>query len=207
MWSPFSCTCARRALSRRFAAPLPKCSLAGLDFQLRQISAMVTRQSGLQAFGEGLGVGPLRGSLITSQSLLDHPHHGFRIVHNLTVPESNDPISLRGQVCRAVIIMLRLLHVLASIQLNHQAAARRAEIRYIGTDGMLTAEVYALLAQRTQRSPELLFGWCQVLTKFPGAMENSWSRSPGRHNVPNPEEIIAGEGPYPRPLPRCLFAE
>ena len=62
-----------------------------------------------------------------------------RIVHDIAVPKADHFVSLRFQIFRSFFIILFLVQMLASIQLDYEFSFRRAEIRNVVSNCMSPA--------------------------------------------------------------------
>jgi hypothetical protein len=128
-----------------------------------------------------------------------HPngsHNPFHIGHHLVVPKPDDPITLGSRIGGSLVIALFLIQVLASVELDHQMLARRAEVSHIRADRVLPTKVNTLLTQRAQIHPQPSLRSRHFLAEFPGAVKDSWAGSSRWHKQSTPgfQELLPTRG-------------
>ncbi len=111
-----------------------------------------------------------RGACLASsvfEGLKDGSNDCIDIVHHIVVPKTNDLVALGLEKACAVVIVIHLVKMLASIQLNYEPGCWGAKIRDIGADRMLAAKRDPELIISQDR-PEFAFGRCVLFAKFHG---------------------------------------
>ena len=95
---------------------------------------------------------------------LYYPHnHPLQIIYHLIVPETQNPIPFGFQKHRTCCIILFLLHVLTTIQLNNELMGWRTEIGNVRTNGMLTPKFDAIDLFAANGLPKRVLGFGLIL--------------------------------------------
>ncbi len=109
-----------------------------------------------------------RRSFYSFQPLRNSFQNGVNFVHYLVIPKPQHSVSSGLHPTRAVIVIFRLLCMVASVNLDHEALLEAEEIHDIGSNGVLSAKSVSSELLQTQMMPEnfLCLGW--ISPKFPG---------------------------------------
>ncbi len=82
------------------------------------------------------------GVVLVFHRSLNDPNHSIDVFHHIVIPESNHLIAQRLKVLCSFRVVLGLIYVLASIQLDDELLFDTAEIGDKVTNGMLTSKIH-----------------------------------------------------------------
>jgi len=119
-------------------------------------------------------------------NLLKHAGH---VLKNIGIPKSKDGYVSCDEpsVALTIVLKVRSKIVLSAIELDRQAQSRAIEIEYVGSRGMLTAELVAIDLSIAQPIPQPTFHEGGVLSKSSCPFRFSERSIESRHN-----DVLAG---------------
>jgi hypothetical protein len=85
-----------------------------------------------------------------------HPY-AFKIFDNFVVPETQHAVALTFKVMGSCCVRCLLHHMLATIQFNHQALFRTAEVDNVTSHRVLATELHAMQLPAPQVRPQQAF--------------------------------------------------
>lgn len=132
----------------------------------------------------------LRIGLIFLQSVPNHSQHRIEVVHHVIVPKPQDYVSFRFQKFSPLFVILFLIQMLTSVQLDNKPPPRGAKIHNVIADGVLVSKMHTAHAMRPQMLPKFFLGFGHVTVKFFGAPEDFGGGA------------ALGPPPCPPPLPK-----
>ncbi|MDB5475872.1 MAG: hypothetical protein JWP49_1383 [Phenylobacterium sp.] len=100
-------------------------------------------------------------------------HHAAGIPTNLAAPEAKNPksVPVENTVANGIMLDLKIVAMLAAVDLDHQAARKAGEVEIVAAKRELAADVEAAFAQAFQPRPEQDFRLAHVAAKFAGALD------------------------------------
>jgi hypothetical protein len=101
--------------------------------------------------------------------------HTFGVAQDISVPKTQDPVTLRLNEKRSSFVVIRCVRVLSAIQFNDQPFCETGEVGEVGTDRHLPTPLEPRQL-RSERAPQALLGIGRGTTKLPGPAHGSCFR-------------------------------
>ena len=76
------------------------------------------------------------------QRILNDAYHPVNIPHHIVIPKTNHLVSQRLKILCSFCVILGLVYMLASVQLNDEFLFDTAEIGDVVSNGMLSSEIH-----------------------------------------------------------------
>ncbi|HTD29559.1 MAG TPA: hypothetical protein VK660_09245 [Xanthomonadaceae bacterium] len=98
----------------------------------------------------------------------DRFQHGFQVLENRIVPESQHVDAGLAQEIAAPCIAGHLVHMLTAVQFYRQASSVVVEIQYVGWEGVLTPELESTKSSTAKKVPDSLLRIRCAMTQLAG---------------------------------------
>jgi hypothetical protein len=101
----------------------------------------------------------LRFCRIRAEEFLDLGQDFVGVLQHLVIPEAQDAVAARSEIRCLDFVVLRLIRMLAAIDLNDDSTFDRTEVGEVRTNRKLTAELNVAQSPASKMTPENLFSW------------------------------------------------
>jgi hypothetical protein len=105
-----------------------------------------------------------------SQGVIDGLDYRVGLRKHVGIPEAQNAKPTRSQTGVAIVVVDRLSHVLATVQLNDDRGFKANEVTDVRADRMLSSEFEAVQLASSQMMPKETFGFRGVVAQVAGVV-------------------------------------